>query len=96
MIVALTQSRQRLRDYAAHGDHSRFLAEELVPALEARYPLQKGAASRGLMGASQSGVKQATAGAQKAASALQATKLQHCRTARFACLVCGTAPARSC
>ena len=56
MIVALTQSRQRLRDYAAHSDHSRFLAEELVPALEARYPLQKGAASRGLMGASFGGV----------------------------------------
>lgn len=56
MIVALTQSRQRLRDYAAYGDHSRFLAEELVPALEARYPLQKGAASRGLMGASFGGV----------------------------------------
>ena len=56
MIVALTQSRQRLRDYAAQFDHSRFLAEELVPALEARYPLQKGAASRGLMGASFGGV----------------------------------------
>lgn len=56
LIVALTQSRQRLRDYAAHGEHSRFLAEELVPALEARYPLQKGAASRGLMGASFGGV----------------------------------------
>lgn len=56
MIVALTQSRQRLRDYAAQSDHSRFLAEELVPTLEARYPLQKGAASRGLMGASFGGV----------------------------------------
>ena len=56
MIVALTQSRQRLRDYAAHVDHSRFLAEELVPALEVRYPLQKGPASRGLMGASFGGV----------------------------------------
>lgn len=56
MIVALTQSRQRLRDYAAYPDHSHFLAEELVPAMEARYPLQKGAASRGLMGASFGGV----------------------------------------
>ena len=56
MIVALTQSRQRLRDYGAYSDHSRFLAEELVPAMEARYPLQKGAASRGLMGASFGGV----------------------------------------
>ena len=42
MIVALTQSRQRLRDYAARLRHSRFLAEELVPALEARYPLLEG------------------------------------------------------
>ncbi len=56
MIVALTQSRQRLRDYGANAEHSRFLAEELVPALEAHYPLQKGAASRGLMGASFGGV----------------------------------------
>ncbi|MEO7794586.1 MAG: alpha/beta hydrolase-fold protein [Thermoanaerobaculia bacterium] len=56
MIVALTQSRQRLRDYGASLEHSRFLAEELVPALEANYPLQKGAANRGLMGASFGGV----------------------------------------
>ena len=56
MIVALTRSRQRLRDYGALTDHSRFLAEELVPTLEARYPLQKGAASRGVMGASFGGV----------------------------------------
>jgi enterochelin esterase family protein len=52
MIVALTQSRARMREYAADPDHARFVAEELVPALEARYPLEKGSASRGLMGAS--------------------------------------------
>ena len=52
MIVALTQSPDRLREYAAHDDHTRFLAEELLPTLEVRYPLQKGPASRGLMGAS--------------------------------------------
>jgi enterochelin esterase family protein len=52
MIVALTQSRARMREYAADPQHSKYVAEELVPALEARFPLQKGAASRGLMGAS--------------------------------------------
>jgi enterochelin esterase family protein len=52
MIVALVQSRARVREYAAHPDHSRFVVEELLPALEARYPLEKGAAARGLMGAS--------------------------------------------
>ena len=56
MIVALTQSRSRMREYAADPDHARYIAEELVPAVEARYPLQKGAAARGLMGASFGGV----------------------------------------
>lgn len=51
-VVALTQSRDRLREYAADERHARFLAEELVPALEARYPLAKGAAQRALAGAS--------------------------------------------
>lgn len=52
MIVALTQSRARLREYAADPEHAQFVAEELVPAIEKRYPLQKGSAARGLMGAS--------------------------------------------
>lgn len=52
MVVALTQSRERLREYAADERHARFLAEELVPRLEADYPLAAGAANRGLMGAS--------------------------------------------
>jgi len=52
MIVALIQSRARMREYAADPGHAKFVAEELVPALEVRYPLQKGAAARGLMGAS--------------------------------------------
>ncbi|MEO8276832.1 MAG: alpha/beta hydrolase-fold protein [Thermoanaerobaculia bacterium] len=63
MIVALTQSHRRLRDYAAQVDHSRFLAEELVPALEARFPLEKGPANRGLMGASFGGVAALSAAA---------------------------------
>lgn len=56
MIVALIQSRARMREYAADPNHARFVTEELIPAVEARYPLQKGAAARGLMGASFGGV----------------------------------------
>ena len=52
LVVALIQSRDRLREYAADPRHARFLADELVPALEQRYPLASGAASRGLAGAS--------------------------------------------
>jgi len=52
LVVALTQSRERLREYAADDRHARFVAEELLPRLEARYPLAPGAANRGLMGAS--------------------------------------------
>jgi enterochelin esterase family protein len=52
MVVALTQSRDRLRDYAADAGHSRWVAEELVPWLEARYPLLPEPAARGLAGAS--------------------------------------------
>jgi len=52
MVVALTQSRDRLREYAADERHGRFLVEELMPRLESDYPLAAGAANRGLMGAS--------------------------------------------
>jgi enterochelin esterase-like enzyme len=52
MVVALTQSPDRLREYGADERHSRWVAEELVPWLEARYPVREGAANRGLMGAS--------------------------------------------
>ncbi len=52
VIVALTQSRNRMGEYAADPRHSRFLAEELVPAVEARYPLIEDPAARCLMGAS--------------------------------------------
>jgi enterochelin esterase family protein len=52
LVVALTQSPARLREYANDERHARFLADELVPALEERYPLAAGAAQRGLLGAS--------------------------------------------
>ncbi len=52
MIVALTNSRARLTEYADDPRHATFLADELVPRLEAKYPLMDEAAHRGLMGAS--------------------------------------------
>ena len=52
MVVALTDSRDRLTEYAHHSPHARFLAEELVPALEGRFPLARQPALRGLAGAS--------------------------------------------
>lgn len=51
-IVAFCQSPDRMREYTACDEHSRFVREELVPALESRYPVREGAANRGLMGAS--------------------------------------------
>jgi enterochelin esterase family protein len=56
LIVALTNSADRLREYGADEHHARYLVKELVPALEALYPLIQDPASRGLMGASFGGV----------------------------------------
>jgi enterochelin esterase family protein len=52
LVVALTDSPQRLVEYAGHDGHARFVAHELPAALEDRLPLHPGAAFRGLMGAS--------------------------------------------
>ena len=52
MIVCLTQSPDRLAEYAADLRHARFLAEEVLPLMRSRYPLIDEAARRGLMGAS--------------------------------------------
>ncbi|HKQ61414.1 MAG TPA: alpha/beta hydrolase-fold protein [Candidatus Polarisedimenticolaceae bacterium] len=52
LIVALTQSADRLVEYAADPRHARFLKDELVPLLEAEYPLIPRGSARGLMGAS--------------------------------------------
>jgi enterochelin esterase family protein len=52
MIVCLTQSPDRLAEYAADQRHARFLAEEVLPLMRSRYPLSEEAAGRGLMGAS--------------------------------------------
>jgi enterochelin esterase family protein len=52
LIVAFTNSSHRLVEYANDERHARFLTEELVPQLEARYPLRSQPQSRCLMGAS--------------------------------------------
>ena len=52
MIVALTQPGDRLKEYGADPRHADHLTHELVPALEARFPLIEEPSSRALMGAS--------------------------------------------
>lgn len=52
MIVALTSSSNRLVEYANDERHAAYLTEELVPLLEARYPIRSQPQSRCLMGAS--------------------------------------------
>jgi enterochelin esterase family protein len=56
MIVALTQSPDRLVEYTGDPRHARFVVDELLPALGAAYPLSDGPGARGLMGASLGGV----------------------------------------
>ena len=52
MVVAMIDPNQRLAEYADDERHGRFLAEELVPHLEANYPIERDSSSRGLLGAS--------------------------------------------
>ncbi|HEU4531675.1 MAG TPA: alpha/beta hydrolase-fold protein [Steroidobacteraceae bacterium] len=56
MIVCLTQSPDRLLEYAGHEAHARFLTEEVMALMRTRYPLIDEPAARGLMGASFGGV----------------------------------------
>ncbi len=56
MIVALTQSPDRLVEYGADARHARFIAEELLPWMQSEYPLIGDSRSMGLMGASFGGV----------------------------------------
>lgn len=56
MIVALTDSPNRLKEYAGDDRHARFLADELLPAVAKRYPLIDEPQARGLLGASFGGV----------------------------------------
>lgn len=52
LIVALTRSPAREREYAGHDEHARFLGAELLPWLQQSFPLEDSPDSRGLMGAS--------------------------------------------
>jgi len=52
LIAALTQSPDRLVEYAGHEGHARFVAEELPSQLAHDFPLHSSPAARGLMGAS--------------------------------------------
>jgi enterochelin esterase family protein len=56
MIVALTQSPDRLTEYAGHEGHARFVAKEVPELLQHSFPLHPSPAARGLMGASFGGV----------------------------------------
>jgi enterochelin esterase family protein len=52
MIVAMTQSPDRLVEYPDNEKHVRFLTDEVVPVLERDYPIRREPRSRALMGAS--------------------------------------------
>ena len=52
LCVALIQSPDRMREYAASDAHAEFVTRELVPQLEQWYPLVAQPAARGLCGAS--------------------------------------------
>jgi enterochelin esterase family protein len=56
MIVALTQSPERLTEYTGDTRHARFISEELMPAVAAEFPLLDEVTARGLAGASLGGV----------------------------------------
>jgi enterochelin esterase family protein len=52
VVAALLHPRDRMSEYAANPDHSRFLAEELMPVMENEYSLIGAPEGRCLMGAS--------------------------------------------
>jgi enterochelin esterase family protein len=52
LVSVFTQSPDRTAEYAADPRHARFLADDLLPALEARLPLRERARDRALLGAS--------------------------------------------
>ena len=56
MIVVFTDPGDRLREYADHEGHAKFLTEELIPDLTRRLPLIDRPNARALMGASFGGV----------------------------------------
>lgn len=52
MVVACTQALDRMKEYMADPAHAAFIVDDLLPALEAMFPLASDPASRGLGGAS--------------------------------------------
>lgn len=56
MIVAMTQSPDRLVEYTGDQRHARFIGDELLQELNTRFPLIDSNRARGLMGASLGGV----------------------------------------
>ncbi len=56
MIVALTNSPDRLIEYTGDPRHARFVGDELLQEVAARFPLDDKNSARGLMGASLGGV----------------------------------------
>ena len=52
LVAAMTQSPNRMEEYAASEKHVRFLADELVPLLESEFPLLDDPQDRALVGAS--------------------------------------------
>ena len=56
MIVAMTQSPDRLTEYTADDRHAKFVAEDLLPAVATHFPLLDDSKARGLVGASLGGV----------------------------------------
>ncbi|MGB5587890.1 MAG: alpha/beta hydrolase-fold protein [Gammaproteobacteria bacterium] len=52
MIVAMTQAGDRLKEYAGDPDHAAFIAEELLPLMQSRLPIDDSPLQRALMGAS--------------------------------------------
>jgi len=56
MIVAMTQSPDRLVEYTGDMRHARFIGEELLQEMNTKFPLIDSNSARGLMGASLGGV----------------------------------------
>ena len=56
MIVAMTQSPDRLVEYTGDSRHARFLVDDLLPGISAKLPLIDDRKARGLAGASLGGV----------------------------------------
>jgi enterochelin esterase-like enzyme len=52
LVAVMTQSPDRMHEYAADPRHADYVVKDLLPAMEALLPLVKSPAARGIMGAS--------------------------------------------